>query len=315
VTVGGVLLVYAVTVGFLLLPWYRRARWPLQSPRLAIAVYLAAAWSVLAALTLAGLTLAVPATALGGGISDVLGACVLRLRAEYATPGGAAVAAVGIAVSAALLLRIAIASATQVATMRSQARRQVELARLVGKAEPGLGALVVESDQPSAFCVGGAQPMVVFTSAALDTLDRRQLGAVLAHERAHLAHRHHWVQTAAKVIARALPIVPLLREAPDALGRLIEMHADDVATVDHDRSVLATALVALATPSARQPALAAGATDVLARMRRLLAPAPPLARAGRGAASAAAALLVLLPLFMAGTPALIALALGRVSPQ
>jgi Zn-dependent protease with chaperone function len=314
-TVGGILLVYGVTVGTAGLSWFRRAYWTWRSPRLGVAVYLAAAWSVLAALTLAGLTLAVPATALSGGISDVLGACVLRLRAAYATPGGAAVAGVGIAVSAALVVRIAAAGVTQLVAMRARARRQVELARLVGRDEPSLGALVVDNDQPSAFCVGGAQPTIVFTSAALDALDRQQIRAVLAHERAHLAHRHHRVQTAAKVMARALPIIPLLRDAPDELGRLIEMHADDVAAVEHDRRVLATALVALASGRARQPALAAGATDALARMRRLLAPAPPLARAGRRAASATVALLVVLPVLMAATPALIALAMGRVSPQ
>jgi hypothetical protein len=130
-----------------------------------------------------------------------------------------------------------------------------------------------------------------------------------------LTHGHHRLQTVAKVLARALPIVPLLREAPGELGRLIEMHADDVAAVEHDRSVLATALVTLATGPARQPALAAAATDAIARMRRLLAPAPPLNLAGRQLARASVALLVLLPVLMAGTPAFIALAMGRVSPQ
>jgi Zn-dependent protease with chaperone function len=314
-TVGGLLLVYAAIVGTAGLRWFHRWRWTGRSPYLGVTVYLAAAWSVLAALVLAGLTLAVPATALGGGLSDVLGACVRRLRAEYAAPGGAEVAAVGISLSAALVVRVVAATIAQVAAMRSRARRQVQLARLVGRHEPDLGALIVDSDQPSAFCVGGAQPTIVFTSAALDALDPRQILAVLAHEHAHLVHRHHWMQTAARVMSRALPIFPLFRKAPDQLGRLIEMHADDVAVVDHGRSVLATALVALATAPARQPALAAAATDALARMRRLLAPAPPLPRAGRRAATAAAALLVVLPVLMAGTPALIALALGRVGPQ
>jgi Zn-dependent protease with chaperone function len=314
-TVGGTLLVYAIVVGTAGLWLFRRAGWTSRSPQLAAALYLASAWSVIAAMTLAGITLAVPATALGGGISDVLGACILRLRAEYATPGGAVVAGLGIAISTALVLRFAVAALTAVSAMRAQARRQVELAQLVGREEPGLGALVVDSEQPCAFCVGGSQPTIVFTSAALDTLDRLQLDAVLAHERAHLTHRHHRLQTAAKVLARTLPIVPLFREAPGELGRLIEMHADDLAAVEHDRSVLATALVALAGGPARQPALAAGATDALARMRRLLAPAAPLNLAGRQLARATVALLVLLPVLMAGTPAFIALAMGRVSPQ
>jgi hypothetical protein len=59
----------------------------------AIVVYLAAGWSVIAALGLAGLTLAVHATALGGGLSHLIGACVHRFQATYGTSGGATVAA------------------------------------------------------------------------------------------------------------------------------------------------------------------------------------------------------------------------------
>jgi hypothetical protein len=59
-----------------------RARWTARAPLLAIITYLTAGWSVVAALGLAGLTLAIRATALGGGLSTLIGACVLRLRAE-----------------------------------------------------------------------------------------------------------------------------------------------------------------------------------------------------------------------------------------
>jgi hypothetical protein len=43
-----------------------------------------------AAFGLAGLTLAVHATALGCGLSHLICACVLQLRDAHATPGGAA---------------------------------------------------------------------------------------------------------------------------------------------------------------------------------------------------------------------------------
>src|SRR6201993_3913826 len=66
----------------------RRGRWPDRAPLLAILTYLAAGWSVVAALGLAGLTLTVHATALGGGLSHLIGACVLRLPAPHAPPGG-----------------------------------------------------------------------------------------------------------------------------------------------------------------------------------------------------------------------------------
>src|SRR5258708_1212422 len=78
-----------------------RARWMGRAPLLGILTYLAAGWSVLAALGLAGLTVAVHATALGGGLSQVIGACVRRLRALYAAPGGATVAELGLILAAA----------------------------------------------------------------------------------------------------------------------------------------------------------------------------------------------------------------------
>ena len=95
VTIAAVLLAYAVGVATLGARMLARASWTARAPLLAILTYLAAAWSVVAALGLVGLTLAVHATALGGALSQLIGACVLRLRATYATPGGAAVAGAG----------------------------------------------------------------------------------------------------------------------------------------------------------------------------------------------------------------------------
>ena len=75
-------------------------------------VYLAAGWSVIAAVGLAGLTLAVHATALGGGLSHLVGACVLRLRATYGTPGGATVAGLGLTLAGAVAARTAFTATT-----------------------------------------------------------------------------------------------------------------------------------------------------------------------------------------------------------
>ena len=88
-TVAAVLVAYAACLGILGSRMLGRARWTARAPLLAIVTYLAAGWSVIAALGLAGLTLAVNATALGGGLSHLIGACVHRLRATYGTPGGA----------------------------------------------------------------------------------------------------------------------------------------------------------------------------------------------------------------------------------
>jgi hypothetical protein len=58
VTVAAVLVGYAAAVGTLGSRMLGRARWPDRAPLLAILTYLAAGWSVVAALGLAGLTLA-----------------------------------------------------------------------------------------------------------------------------------------------------------------------------------------------------------------------------------------------------------------
>jgi hypothetical protein len=69
VTVAAVLLAYAACAGTAGARMLGRARWPARAPLLAIITYLAAGWSVVAALGLAGLALAVHATALEGGLS------------------------------------------------------------------------------------------------------------------------------------------------------------------------------------------------------------------------------------------------------
>ena len=311
-TVALALVLYAACVGTLGSRMLGRATWPGRAPLLAIVTYLAAAWSVAAALALAGLTLAVRATALAGGLSSLIGACVLRLRDAYATPGGATVAALGLTLAGAVVARTAVAAVTHLRAVRRHALQHAETARLVGRREPALGAVLVDHAQPAAYCVAGPQPTVIVTTGALQALDPGQLAAVLAHERAHLAYHHHRLLAIARIASQVLPFIPLARDAATQIARLIEMHADDAATGAHDGEVLATALVALAGVGGPAPGLAAAATDVLQRMERLLGPAKPLGRIRRRLLGAGACVLALTPVLLALTPAVLALALGRV---
>src|SRR5436309_8327097 len=109
-----------------------RARWPARAPLLAIVTYLAAGWSVIGAFGLAGLTLAVHATALGGGLSNLIGACVHRLQATYGTPGGATVAGLGLTLAGAVVVRTALTAMTQFRAAGRQALRHAQTPRLVG---------------------------------------------------------------------------------------------------------------------------------------------------------------------------------------
>jgi Zn-dependent protease with chaperone function len=318
VTVAAVLLAYAACVGTLGSQMLGRAGWTARAPLLAILTYLTAAWSVVAALGLAGLTLAVHATALGGGLSHLIGACVLRLRATYATPGGAAVAGLGLTLAGGLAARTTVTAATHLRAIGRQAQRHAQTARLVGVPEPALGAVLVEHSQPAAYCVAGRHPTVVLTTGALQALDPDQLEAVLAHERAHLAGHHHRLLAMARIGRQVLPFMPLMRDADAQVTRLAELHADDAATRARGPGPLAAALVLLATAAASPaaaspaPALAAAATDTVQRIHRLLDPAEPLGRMRRQLLRATAAALALTPVLLALAPAVLALALGRV---
>jgi hypothetical protein len=312
VTIAAILLVYAACAGTVGSRLLGRARWPARAPLLGIVTYLAAAWSVVAALGLAGLTLAVHATALGGELSQLIGACVLRLRDAYATPGGATVAGLGLTLAAAVLARTALTAVTHLRAVRRQAVQHAQTARLVGRPDPDLGATLVDHEQPAAYCVAGPHPTVILTTAALRALDPEQLGAVLAHERAHLASHHHLLLATARIGRQILPFLPLMRDADRQITRLVEMHADDTATAARGTGPLATALVVLAAAAGPAPGLAAAATDAVQRIQRLLRPAEPLGRLRRLLLGAGAAALALTPVLLALTPAMVALALGRV---
>jgi len=314
VTVGAALLAYAAVVGTLGARVLRRVRWLARAPLLGVLLYQAATWSVVAAVGLAGLTLAVHATALGGGLSHLIGACVQRLRLTYATPGGATVAGLGLTLTGAVVVRTMFSAVTSVRASGRQARQHADTARIVGVRDPGLGAIVVDHPRPAAYCVTGRRPTVVLTTGTLGVLDCDQLGAVLAHERAHLAWHHHQLLAAVRIGRQVLPFLPLMREADTQVTRLIEAHADDVAAPARGSGPLASALVLLATAATPATVLAAAATDVVQRVHRLLGPAgqQQLSLGRRRLLGATAAALTVTPVLLALAPAVLALALGRV---
>jgi hypothetical protein len=156
VTVAAVLVAYALGAGTLGARILARADWTARAPLLAILTYLSAAWSVVAALALAGLTLAVHATALGGAVSQLIGACVLRLRATYATPGGLAAAGAGLLLTAAVAARTALTAASHLRLTRRQARGTADTAA----AAPGRTAEQAAATSPAGpgrrICTGAA---------------------------------------------------------------------------------------------------------------------------------------------------------------
>jgi Zn-dependent protease with chaperone function len=315
VTVGGALIVYAMTVGLASPIGFRRAAWPLRAPRLGAAAVLAAAWSVPVAFVLAGMTIILPPSALFTDVGQLVGACLVRLRAAYGTPSGAGLVTAGQVLSIATAARIAWAVGRVAHRRHAEGRRHRLLVRFAGRLRPDVPAVVLDCPGAAAYSVAGRHPTVVVTSGALDLLTPPQLGAVLAHENAHLRARHHRWKLAAALAAEALPVLPLLREAPARVGRLLEMDADELAAGHHEPRVLASALVAVSTagaPAARATnptagTLSATGADAVARIHRLLRPPDRLPRRRRALTCAAVVALTVAPLLLAAAPALVAL--------
>ena len=249
------------------------------SARLGLAAWLAAMVSVLAAI-LAAIQYLITA-AVGGWPQLAKAVC-------RSVAGGACTAVVyrsavfelglGLAATAAALALAALAWRYGRSVQRAQRRTRAhaEAARITGRRLPDGAAVVLDAARPAAYCVPGRPAAIVLTSAALAVLDPGQLTAVLAHERAHLAGRHHLLIALTRGLAATFPGVPLFTRGPAEVARLAEMCADDVAARCSSRPTLVTALLAMGTGTA-VPAAALAATGgaVAARVQRLLEPAPP----------------------------------------
>jgi Zn-dependent protease with chaperone function len=224
-------------------------------------------------------------------------------RSGLYSAGVAVLAAASTLVVAAALWRYGRRTQRAVASTRLHARA----ALLAGRELDGAGAVVLDDPRPVAYCVAGRPAAIVITSGALAVLDKPQLAAVLAHERAHLAGRHHLLATLTRGLAAVFPGVPLFARGSVEVGHLAELAADDAAARSVGRPALVAALLAIATGTAVPAAapvtravppgaLAASGHAVPARVERLLDPPGPAAAAMFGLALAlASAAFILVP--------------------
>jgi Zn-dependent protease with chaperone function len=301
-----------------------------MSPRAGLAAWLAAMASVLVSAALAlGFCLTMAAadwprltqTLCRSIVGD---ACTTAVYESVSYQAGVAVLAIALTTGAALA---ACRYGRRVRRSRRQTRAHAEAARIVGRDLPPLpagrdlaehttltrpgtrkrtGTVVLDDPRPAAYCVAGRPAAIVITSGALALLDPPQLRAVLAHERAHLAHGHAALSTVTRGLAAAFPGVPLFARGHAEVGRLAEMSADDTAARSAGRPTLAAALLTIATGTRYHlPAggLAAAAFAVPARVERMLRPPRP------AAALAAATALTALSAVLALAPAALALIL------
>ena len=308
--VAGALVAWAVLLALFVPAALRGRHFAERSPRLGILAWQAASVSALAALVLAGMALAAPSAPFTTNLAAILSACLMALERGYATPGGTGVAMAGVVLSVAVAARSLGCLTVGLARSARERARHAEALGFVARASGHLGAVVLDHATPAAYCLAGRRRRIVVTSGALAALDETQLDAVLAHERAHLAGRHHLVVGAAAALRRAFPRVPLFVRAETEIARLVELAADDVAAVRHGRLAVASAMVAVASGDAPSMAMAAGGGAALERVHRLLGPARPLGLGTLLAGLAACGALVVLPALAAASPALAAGRMG-----
>lgn len=152
-------------------------------------------------------------------------------------------------------------------------RRVTRLARRALTALPGREVAVLPDRTPYAYALPGR---IVVTTALLEGLAPGERRALFAHERAHVAARHHRHLLAVHLAARANPFLRPLRTA---VVYTAERWADEAAAgAVGDRRTVARAIgrAALLAPGTPAPTLAALAATgpVPRRVAALLGPAP-----------------------------------------
>jgi Zn-dependent protease with chaperone function len=141
--------------------------------------------------------------------------------------------------------------------------------------DTGSDLVVLPGTSADAYAVPGRPGRVFVTRGMLALLTRDECDVMLAHERSHLRHHHHWHRT---VVLVASALNPLLVTLPRTQAWLTERWADEDAARGKDRALVAAALshAASAQRSGRErgAALALTSNAVDARVAAMLTEPP-----------------------------------------
>lgn len=269
------LVLYGAALAWLAPPVLRRLTRGGVSPVMGVASWLTTVAAALAA-WLTAVVLVVTATSNSILDGSVVTLCLELFGFSDHTPlagrlGSIALIGAGLLTSAVVALRLGRC----LSGLRTRSHEHAHAARIVGRPTDHPHVVVVEADLPAAYCVIGRPHAIVVTSAAVRSLNRSQLKAVLAHEDAHLSGHHHHILMVLRALTATLPHLPLFACAHQAVAELLEMCADDTAARHVGTRPLLTGLLALA--GHRPPVaegLAAAVTAVIARAERLATPTP-----------------------------------------
>lgn len=172
------------------------------------------------------------------------------------------------AVSGLVLARLLVSGHKVGRNLRVIRRRHRDLVDLLS-AHDDPHVRVLEHPTPTAYCLPGLSRRVVLSQGTIDTLPERELEAVLAHERAHLAARHDLILEFFTVVHEAVPPFVRSEDAMREVHLLIEVLADRAAVRQVGPVPTARAIVDMAGGGGGRPAgaLAMGSTPSAAKVR------------------------------------------------
>lgn len=193
---------------------------------------------------------------------------ILGQTLSYPTANAGAIVMIVLAAFGLTVMAMIIAGAVRELAAARRLHRRLAQQEL----RPLRDALIIEDEQPHAFCAGLIAPRVYISTGALALLDDSSLDAVLAHERHHAARRDPLRLAVGRVLARALFFLPGLKELSRRQQALAELSADESAVnaAPANRSGLAGAILSFSDARA---AGYSGGVD-LARVDFLLGESP-----------------------------------------
>jgi Zn-dependent protease with chaperone function len=225
----------------------RQATWLLTSATVALAGCSTVALALLAAFAAAR----TPVLAAAGDYSQA----VVR-RGDPISAAAGAVAA------------LALAGAAVAVTVMfcSRARALAESYRRAAGLHADDGIVVVPGPAIEAYALPGWPGRIVVSGCLLDRLDNGSRAALIAHEQAHLAGRHHLFAAVARLAAAANPLLlPVARSVEYTMERWADEHA---AAVTGDRRLVAETIgqvALLSSPRRRAAGIMLGITGPRAR--------------------------------------------------
>jgi Zn-dependent protease with chaperone function len=167
---------------------------------------------------------------------------------------------------------------TRAAVRMMRVARSVD--RMLRSAALGTGpdaSVIVGGPDVVVAAAGLRRPTIVVTAGALATLDDDELAAGMAHEKGHIARRHHLLLAYAEACRAVAAVLPGTRRAVSELRFQLERDADEWALRRaHDRCALASAICKAATARAgTHPAVVSlGGSGLERRLDLLMDDAP-----------------------------------------